>query len=263
MLDQGLESLAHRFRGHEIGHQILWLPITTSTNRYALELPESEAEHGTIVLAYEQTAGRGRQRRGWHSAAGKGIYCTILLRPEQTELIPLYGYAMAVAIYDALEPFVSQGLEIKWPNDILVNGKKLCGILGESSARGGSIDRVALGFSINLYHQPEQFPAEIQHSATSLIQETEHQFKPSDLLTAVILQLNNRCQQLKGNPSALLDSLQRRASIINGRFIKIETAGEIFEGKTAGLLADGSLKLILPNGEEMALKAGDIHLLDY
>lgn len=153
----------------KIGERIHFVQTCTSTNDLAKDMADQGAQEGSVILAEEQTAGKGRYRRPWYSSRGMGLYVSVLLRPPRSEISLLTlvaGLAVAEALYDVLEIKVC----LKWPNDLLWEGKKLGGILSEGSFQGHKLNYVIVGIGLNVNQREEDFPADIKETATSLLQ---------------------------------------------------------------------------------------------
>lgn len=162
-------ELSHQLNTREVGTHLVCYRITRSTNDRASELAETGAPHGTVVTAEEQTAGRGRLGRSWFSPAGTGIYLSILLRPAiSPERAPGLSVMTALALARTLEPYAPGEVAIKWPNDLLLAGKKVAGILTELSAERGKISHLIVGVGVNVNHGVGNFPEDLRSSATSL-----------------------------------------------------------------------------------------------
>ena len=150
-----------------IGHNIIHHFQIDSTNTVAMNLAQQGAQHGTVVVAEEQTAGRGRMGRTWYSEKCSGIYLSIILRPPLSPTAaPVLTLMAGVAAQHAVSATTGLTVDIRWPNDLLVNGKKICGILTEMNAELGRLHAVVLGIGINVNHV--QIPAELKSTATSL-----------------------------------------------------------------------------------------------
>ncbi|MBQ7825138.1 MAG: biotin--[Clostridia bacterium] len=146
---------------------IIRLSSVDSTNHYAKELAREGAVHKTLVMADEQTQGRGRRGRGWISPAGEGIFMSLILRPDMPpEQVPMISLHTAVAVCLAISRVTGLEAKIKWPNDIVLSGRKVCGMLLEMDADAQQVRSVVAGIGINV-HQT-QFPQEIAHTASSL-----------------------------------------------------------------------------------------------
>jgi BirA family biotin operon repressor/biotin-[acetyl-CoA-carboxylase] ligase len=221
-----------------LGHPRLHLRTTTSTNDRARELAQAGAPHGTLVTAREQTAGRGRQGRTWTAPAGTSLLASLVLR-DAPPLLPL---AAAVAVAD----LAGHEASIKWPNDVLLDGRKLAGILVE----GRPQERWAvLGIGINVALRVGELPAELRERAATL------DLQPADV-DAVLGRLLARLEgTLALPPDALLAAWRRRDALL-GR--PVSWAGG--HGTGAGVDQDGRLLVDQPDGTRIALDAGEVHL---
>ncbi len=171
-----------------VGRNIIFHKETSSTNIDAKELAEKGEAAGTVVVADMQTAGRGRRGRGWLSPAGKDIYMTVVLRPQcRPEKASVLTLVMALAVLKAVSEQIPQKCSIKWPNDIVVNGKKICGILTEMSAELDGIHYVVIGTGINV--NQEFLAEEIQETATALRIECGHQINRATLVARTLYYL--------------------------------------------------------------------------
>jgi len=153
----------------KIGDPIHLLSTCTSTNDVVKNIAVQGATEGTVVIAEEQTSGKGRYQRHWFSSRGKGLYLSVLLRPPQPE-ISLLTLSAGLAVAEALWDVSGVKVCLKWPNDLLWEGKKLGGILSESSFIGNQLNYVVVGIGININHSEEDFPANIRETAISLKQ---------------------------------------------------------------------------------------------
>src|ERR1700733_6540894 len=155
----------------KLGSPLLEFDTLPSTNELAREMAVQGAVEGTTILAREQTAGRGRLGRTWTSAAGEGLYVSIILRPKvQPRRFSIMTLASAVAVAETLISEFAVTPDIKWPNDVLVSDRKVCGILLETATEGDKLEYAILGIGVNL-GQPD-FPDDIRESSTSLLLET-------------------------------------------------------------------------------------------
>ncbi len=153
----------------KIGDQIHYLKSCTSTNDVVKDMAVKGAPEGTVVIAEEQTSGKGRSQRLWYSPCGKGLYLSVLLHPMQPE-ISLLTLTAGLAVAEALWNVWGVRICLKWPNDLLWEGKKLGGILSESSFIGNQLNHVVVGIGININHSKEDFPESIRETAVSLKQ---------------------------------------------------------------------------------------------
>jgi BirA family transcriptional regulator, biotin operon repressor / biotin---[acetyl-CoA-carboxylase] ligase len=162
---------AERFRaasqGKTLGQPLTYQPVTGSTNDDALLAARSGAPHGSLFVADEQTAGRGRRGHAWLAAAGENLLFSLLVRPKlQVAEVSGLTLAIGLALRDAVRPLFAHEVQIKWPNDLLVNGQKLAGVLLESQVQGDRLQAVVVGIGLNVATQ--KFPDEISARATSL-----------------------------------------------------------------------------------------------
>lgn len=175
-----------------IGQTIVHKETTESTQIIAHQLAREGAAHGTIVIADEQTAGRGRLNRYWHSTKEKGIWLSIILRPTILPyLAPQLTLLTATVIAEIIQTIVHVNPQIKWPNDLLINHKKVAGILTEMQAEQDQITYVVIGIGMNVNHTKEDIPTELADKATSLRLETDLQWNKRDLIQAILQQFEH------------------------------------------------------------------------
>lgn len=263
-MDPRIEKLSLLFSPGETGCRIFFLPETASTNLLALEMPSADVCHGAVVVAGKQTCGRGRQGRDWFSLENKGLFLTIILIVDEylAKIIPLCSLVSALAIYDCLEDAGCGNIDIKWPNDVLVDGKKISGILGEMKTGPLGIERIALGMSVNVTHAFEDFPQELAEQSTSITIATGIEHESEEILLSLLKSHNNWFRFLRsGGEEALLREIEKRSSWARGKEICfLSQTGMEQEGVTRGLGHGGCLLVELSSGEEIFLHAGDVHL---
>ena len=232
-----------------------------STNTEAARQAERGAPEGLCVVAREQTGGRGRQRRVWQSPKDAGLYFTIILRPRlPAHEWPLLTRMAALAVADALEEACAlEEVDIKWPNDIHVRGRKLCGILAECVETSGGRACV-VGIGINL--SEGALPAELSQTATSL-ESLGGATDAEALLRAVLRALERRYVELeaKGGALATLRAWTARSSYAEGKRVCVRLDEETFKGITRGLAADGALRVETTGGKIRTVRAGDVSAL--
>jgi len=244
------------------GRQFTWLKSIDSTNLRARALARDGASEGSVVVADSQTGGRGRMRRTWVSPPGANLYCSIVLRPPVPSLrMPEIPLIAAAAIHSAIAA-ECPGLDIfiKWPNDIIAGGRKLCGILCEMESEPDFTHFVVVGFGLNINLDP--IPEELQDIATSIAVETGHTSSRARMLAAVL----NRFEQLyrewcdRDDLAFLLPLLEAHAWL-KGRELKIEQFNRVLTGTEAGLSPQGHLLLRTADGSVMPVTSGEAHLL--
>jgi len=219
---------------------------------------EAGAAEGTVVLAEEQTKGRGRFDRAWVSPAGKNLYLTIIMRPPMERLRSL-SVVTPLAVTRAVEETTSLAPRIKWPNDVLVDGRKLSGILIESEIAGESVKYALVGPGINVNFDVEQSP-EIAKIATSIKGELGREASREQLLAAFL----NRFEVLyeeaaKGD--RVLEQWRSRLDTL-GREVKVRFGEQIYEGTAEGVDRDGNLIVVKSDGGRVVVEAGEVTLRD-
>ena len=215
-----------------------------STNDLGRELAASGAPHGTVVTADEQSAGRGRQGRSWIAPAGKALLYSAIVRPldERHLLLPL---AAALAVADAAEATAPVRCEVKWPNDVWIEGRKCAGVLIEARPQDGW---AVIGVGLNVSIEAEEFPAELRETATSL--------GGGATVDSALEELNAALDRwATAEPAAVLESFRARDAL-RGR----EVSWDGGSGTADGVDERGNLVVRVPGGEVLALGAGEIHL---
>lgn len=228
-----------------------------STNNYLKRRAAEGAPHGLAVVAEEQTGGRGRFGRSFHSPRGKGLYLSILLRPDflPAQAAGLTPWA-AVAVCRALEKVTGLKPEIKWINDILLEGKKVCGILTEADITPeGRLGYVILGIGLNLTHGAEDFPPEVAHIATSLAQHLSSTPDGEAVLSALLSELETMWKDFPEQGEDYLEAYRTRCSTV-GQEILITSGSEGKEGFALGVNEDFSLRVRLTDGSCQNLDSG-------
>lgn len=245
------EELASIRRTAWAGNNIVYYEVTDSTNIQAKRLAEEGAVHGTLVIAERQEAGRGRRGRAWESADHEGIFMTMLLRPDfKPQKASMLTIVAAMAVTKAIRTMIKLPAEIKWPNDIILNGKKICGILTEMSTEIDSINYVVIGIGINVSNR--QFGKEAKEIATSIAMESGMQIHRADLIEAVWEQFefyyDRFCKDgdLEGFRKEYNGCLANR-----NRQVRILDPKEPFSGTAKGITRTG--ELIVETGEGIKL----------
>jgi BirA family biotin operon repressor/biotin-[acetyl-CoA-carboxylase] ligase len=240
---------------------ILRFDSLPSTNTEAARQAALGAPEGLCVVAREQTAGRGRRERAWVSPKDAGLYLSVVLRPALAARDwPLITLAAALAARDALLEACGLEADIKWPNDLLAGGRKLCGILAETAegARGGA---VVLGVGVNLTRG--SLPPELLDAATSVEEQTGRAPSAERLLEALTRALARRYETLHAPAGAgeILREWESRSSYARARRVSVRLAAETFEGTTRGLEPDGALRVETDAAEVRIVRAGDVTAL--
>jgi BirA family transcriptional regulator, biotin operon repressor / biotin---[acetyl-CoA-carboxylase] ligase len=252
------EEIRSRLQTRRFGRTLYCRESLDSTNAYARVLAEEGAPDGTIVLAEHQTAGRGRFGRSWDAPSGMNILCSAIVRPAiRREAFPLLAFYAAVATADAVSGTTGLQPECKWPNDLLLNGRKFCGILLESALNASGPNWAVIGIGLNA--NQVTFPSEWQSRATSLAIEAGAPVDRLELVCALCGSLE-RWEDVLPNDGmpAILEAWRSRSSMF-GRTVTVTRGEEDRVGTAVALRADGGLLVQFPNGAE-AVYAGDVTL---
>jgi len=253
-----------------IGHIIERFEVTASTNSLLKARAElGLAKHGTVIWADHQTAGRGRLERVWEADPGKGLLFSALILPDSSfSRITLIGLLASLAVYDTIvEQFVNidsfdqnrfDRLMLKWPNDILFEGRKLCGILCESGFNPGHKSSfIIIGIGINVNQSKKDFSSELQPIATSMYQITDQNFDRQDFLHLILKHLDRHYRKvITHGDDWIVDEWLRCSSVI-GKNVKVSQRDQILEGICQGLNPDGAIKLKIKSGETIKVYSGD------
>jgi BirA family transcriptional regulator, biotin operon repressor / biotin---[acetyl-CoA-carboxylase] ligase len=237
---------------------ILRFDVIDSTNLEAMRQAKAGAPEGLCLVARQQTHGRGRQDRSWHSPSDAGLYFSILLRPRiEISKWPLISLISALAVSDALMSTSNLGTDIKWPNDVCVGERKLCGVLAETveSSTGSA---AIVGIGINL--QGQAFPDELKEAATSVEAETGSKPDLESILAAVIKSFRERYEFLH-QPDSVEHTIREwcaHSSYAFDRRVRVSLHDEVFYGTTRGLEGDGALRVEDHEGKMRIVRAGDV-----
>ena len=240
----------------KLGRPLMYQAVTGSTNDNALLAARSGAPHGSVFVADEQTAGRGRRGNTWHAAPGENLLFSVLLRPElelaQTSALTL---AIGLALRDAVAPLISDAPMIKWPNDLLVGGKKLAGVLVESQLQGERLQAVIVGVGLNVASR--EFPEEIAARATSLAVLGATSLEREPLLYSVLVAIAARVEDYQRSGVAGLLGELNAADALRGRRVRVDAQS----GVGVGLDEQGRLLLEDDRGVVHAILSGTVELL--
>ncbi len=266
------EALAAALRARPgagaVGRRVEYLPRVGSTNDRARELAASGEPEGTAVIAGEQTRGRGRSDRTWHSPPGLGLYVSVILRPAaEPAQAPLFGLLAAVAAASALGSLAPGGLGIEWPNDIVLANqpgggprRKIAGVLAESRTAPGGIRDLIVGVGVNVNHLPGDFPESFAPQASSLRIAAGAPVSLQRVALALLTALDDWYTLWSREGSArVIDGYAQRGLGLNGCRVRVTGVGSPFSGVTAGLTPDGALAVRRDtDGATELIRYGDV-----
>jgi BirA family transcriptional regulator, biotin operon repressor / biotin---[acetyl-CoA-carboxylase] ligase len=251
------EWLGHELASSVFSSHILYHETIDSTNRCAKDLAAAGAAEGTVVLAEEQTGGRGRRGRSWVSPGKENLLFSVLLRPcLPPDRVFSLTMILALSAMDAVKSLSGLLPQIKWPNDLYAGMKKLGGILTEFSITRKEVDWVVLGLGLNVNRRPEELAAQ----ATSVLEETGIRVSRNHLLFEILTGLEAAYREIL---AGRIEACYRRwseACFILGQAVQIESARERIEGKALCIEPDGTLILETPEGDLRRIVAGDVSL---
>lgn len=240
-----------------IGRRIEYRDSIDSTNQLAYRLALDGASEGTCVIAETQKAGRGRLQRKWFSPYGKNLYLSVILRPalHPSQVYPI-TFLSCLAVYDTL---LSIGLEpsLKWPNDVLVNGKKICGTLLELSTEADMVRFVVVGIGLNVNMKKAEMNDEIRSKATSILIETRKLFERARVCGMLLNALEQYYHLLKQEGVKSLCTEWEKKANIKGKLMEIAQGTTLFRGIAQGIDEDGAL-LLDDHGTVRRMIAGDV-----
>jgi len=248
-------SITKGLTTHFIGQNVLYYPSVTSTNDIARQQALLNAPEGTAVIADRQTTGRGRLKREWVSPPGN-IAVTVVLYPGRNNLTYLTMLA-ALAVLYSIEKTTGLHCQLKWPNDVLINNKKVCGILLESHVAADFVDYAIIGIGINVNMKLADYP-EIASIATSLADEVGEEVSRLTLLHNLFQEMEKLYLRLQAGESILAEWRNNLVTI--GKKIHVRSGDEVFAGTAETVADDGSLLLRCDDGSLIKFMAGDVTL---
>jgi BirA family biotin operon repressor/biotin-[acetyl-CoA-carboxylase] ligase len=244
-----------------IGKRIYALPRASSTNEVAFRLALNGAEEGTMVLAESQTKGKGRMGRLWESPAGVNIYLSIVLRPRLVpSKTPLITLMAAVACAEAIDEATGLIPAIKWPNDLLLERKKLGGILTEADMELDRINFVVVGIGINVNMGRALFPTSITDTATSLREVLGRKISRPALIQAVLRKLEQWYKRLRQGRGEEIRRRWKELALIEGQEVEVASLEEVVRGKALDIDDDGALLVQTTCNTIKRVVAGDVTL---
>lgn len=253
-----------RLRTRTLGRNLYHFYSVDSTNAFGIRLLAHgrNVPDGTLILAESQTAGRGRLGRTWHSEPESGLYLSMVLRPAMSpSLAPLFTLGCAVALHQAVERNTRLDVDIKWPNDLLVGGRKVAGILAEIQAEVDRIHYLVMGAGLNV--NQTQFPKDIEDRATSLRLASGHAYSRLEILLDFLEQFEALIDRFQtAGPGAIVSEWTRYSSFAAGRHVEVADELRTVEGVTRGLNPFGALRVETAAGNVEELYSGEVRRWD-
>ena len=254
--DLDIKLVRRQLSGYLVGSKVIYHEILTSTMDEAAKLFKRGEPEGTVVVADEQTSGRGRFHRHWLSTRGQNLEFSVLLRPKAVHL-PHVNMAATMAVCRTVHKLFGLTPSIKWPNDVHINGRKLSGILMETTVQGPGLTRAVVGIGLNVNFDPSRFPA-IASSATSLSMEIGRKIDRTNLLWTLLEQLDDLYRvvgtgcSLTSDWAAMLETL--------GRTVRVRWKDRVIEGHAQSIDNQGNLILIRQDDTIFTALAGEVTL---
>jgi len=243
-----------------IGRDLRLLKEVVSTNTLGMDLARNSAPDGTVIVAEKQSGGKGRLGRTWISPKGN-IHLSVILRPLiPARIAPLITLMGAVAVAAAIRKLLGLDAGIKWPNDIIISGKKAGGLLTEMSAEADRVHHVVLGIGLDVNMDPMVLPSDVRARSTTLAKEAGRRIDRSLLVREIILELDRRYQLFLADRAGVLTAWEG-LNITLGKQVAVSGAGESLTGVAQGIDDEGRLIIRLQDGSLRAVSAGDVTIL--
>lgn len=245
-----------------VGLRLIRLASVDSTNAWLLKNSKLLIEPGIVVYADEQVAGRGRFDRKWFSGKGENLYCSILvLQQLPKNLVPAITIFAGLAVYQTLRELPIPGISVKWPNDILVQGKKISGILSELKTNEQGIPALVIGIGVNLAGQTTDFPLSLRKKVTTVEEITGKKGDRKQVLEILLNHLDRIIDRVLSGEEILLFREWEHCSNSIGKKVSFSVSGETREGNILGLNNQGWLKVIERGGTVTNINSGEIFFL--
>ena len=253
-------ALLAELQTHEIGRALRVLEQTTSTVDAAREWLNQGAPNGAVVIAQRQTQGRGRLGRSWASPAG-GLWLTVILRPHwDVGAVGLLGLATALAAAEAVEKETGARIQLRWPNDLMLGGRKVGGVLIETELDGRIVAAALVSIGVNVNFALGELPEEARGSATTVLEATGKLHPLPQLATRLLETLEGGLGAVTDDPQAL-ETLWRARDALRGKQVCVEVAGKMLRGRAAGVDRQGRLLLATSLLGRTALATGEVTLV--
>lgn len=251
-------AIRNQLAGSRFGARIHHFYSIDSTMSAAARLAAKGAPEGTLVVAEEQTAGRGRFGRHWHSERASGLYCTLVLRPSVAPaMAPVLTLLAGVAVAEVIQEASQIAVDLRWPNDVLINEKKCAGILVEMTAEPLRVSHVLIGIGINVNQRV--IPAELIEEATSLLLQAGRTFSRLELLISVLKRLEHYYNRfLDQGAAGIIERFEEISSYARGRRVRVTDGAKVVSGKTEGLTPEGILLVRRADGQLEKVLSGQV-----
>lgn len=261
-------AVRSRLKTHLIGKPLHFFDVIDSTNTYAMQLAREGASEGTVVVADTQSGGKGRLGRAWVSPAGVNLYCSTILRPSvPAEFAPQMNLVAAVAVAEAIVEVCGITPTIKWPNDVLLKGKKVCGILSEmqtSQTSEDTLKAIVVGIGVNLNVRRDAFPEELREKASSVLLSTGELVERGVFAASLLTHLEQSYfLWAQEGFTVLRAAWERYASDLIGKHIAVAAPERVVSGRVLGIDTDGAL-LVREQSTNACRRivAGDVTVID-
>jgi BirA family biotin operon repressor/biotin-[acetyl-CoA-carboxylase] ligase len=248
-------AITRNLKTRFVGQRVLYFPSVSSTMELARREVSNGAPEGTVIVADEQTAGRGRLQRTWLTPKGN-VALSVIFYPKMEQLPALVMLA-SLAVVHGIRTVTGLDPGIKWPNDVLINGRKVCGILIESDVRDNNVHCAIVGIGVNVGLMPDDYP-EISDIATSLSQEAGTDINPVEIVRALLVEIERLYLELAGGRS--LHEEWHENMVTLGQPVHVRSGKKVYEGIAEAVNQDGSLLLRQSDGVLISIIAGDVTL---
>lgn len=253
-----IDYIKDNLRTREFGQKIFYFERLDSTSRYLSDFMQNNERQGTVAIAEQQTAGRGRQGNVWYSPPGLGLYFSVLLRPQLSS-IKLSGLTLALgtSAAEAAQKVSGAPVEVKWPNDLYCNGRKVGGILTEMQSKDGTVSGAIVGIGINVNN--EMIPLELCETASSLYLESGRACAREDLLTALLSQMETDYGSFREHGFKTFSERLSERFFLKNKWVSVrDEAGRTVKGVATGFDAEGGLLLITEDGGSAKCSSGTV-----
>ncbi|MFB3924821.1 MAG: biotin--[acetyl-CoA-carboxylase] ligase [Syntrophales bacterium] len=258
-MDIDVKELSDLLCGSLIGNRIVFLEEVGSTNDYASELAGQGAPEGTVVIADRQKEGKGRLGRTWQSPPYVNLYTSVILRPDiEPEVSPRITLVAGIAVAETLIQYCREGVSLKWPNDVLINGKKVCGILTEMKSGEGKVDFIVVGVGVNINMLRHEFDEELRECATSLRQEIGTEVHRPDFIVRLFDGFGRWYRIFLSGDFEAVRERWTALSGMAGRHVRITSRDRTETGVVTGMSERGGLLIQIAGNGVKEIISGDV-----